>query len=761
MADAPSFEDYSAAMDRARDAKAAGQQYDPGDVDIIRRGASAYSQQYDQGGAAPAQPQATPPSAPSPPPSEAPTSDPNSWGNIAARGGINTVMGLPDVAWQGANVIRHLAGSTGNFKLPSQMTREALGVPEMGENATTAQKALEFGIPLVAGALIPAGAAATAAKAGSKLAAFLGSGAANLFARPAMSMAGAYAGQKLGGEPGEYVGGMLGGFGPEIVHGLGGAALAPYYKSTAAARGTEPFIPSASDVAEAAGRLSDLGKSIASTIGPGGERYAEEIPLTYGMLGNRAAKISQAEFAKAGAWPAYSAQEAPMEFMPRANELAIMQRRELPPMTPGNQEVIQLAQQARSNAIARGVSPADVSDPSTLDAMQNWIKSKMGNEWVDVTPTHNLMQNMVNVPGGGRVAQLPSASSMGFEGGQNTRTAISAQDAALLKNSQTINDPYTGQDRVMVPYQQLQDWKQNLGLRDALASARPDSLQGLAGSAYDRVYGSIKNDIANSTPAGVSPEALNTAVDIEHRELAARDLPKILNQLGPQVGTKTKPGVASVLQQFPEGERGTHLYSRATGGEYDPSGAPAPIPGSGDIRQTLADLVTLHNATTLPGGEATGAAGWMQKARESASAAIPGLELEKRLGGGALGAIVGTAMGLPAAPYGGAALGILGGPFGWNLLRSKLQQNPRVLGAMAGRQVPASPSANPIWTLPAYGTSAATAVTPAPPKKEWTPPPWVNPIPGRQSFRDLPTTKGILNAWNAANIGRSRAETAA
>jgi hypothetical protein len=41
------YDEYAAAFDRARNADAAGQQPDPGDLDIIRRGDAAYGKQYD------------------------------------------------------------------------------------------------------------------------------------------------------------------------------------------------------------------------------------------------------------------------------------------------------------------------------------------------------------------------------------------------------------------------------------------------------------------------------------------------------------------------------------------------------------------------------------------------------------------------------------------------------------------------------------------------------------------------------------------
>jgi hypothetical protein len=752
----PSFDDFSAAYDRARDARGAGQQIAPADMDIIRRGNSTHYQQYLQNDAAAQAPPSPAPSSPSPPSDVPPASDPNSWWNIAKRAGINTAMAIPDVTIQGGNVLAHAMGDPSTVGMPSQWLREKLGVPDIGENASTAQKALEFAAPIVAGSLVPAGAAAKAASWGGKGIAALESFLTNAAARPALSMGGAYVGQKLGGETGEFLGGLAGGMLPEWGSTVGAKILSPLYRSTAAARGNEPSIPAAGDVADAAARLSNLGKSLASTIGPAGERYAEEFPMTYGMAGNRAAKISQAELAEAGAGPAYRAQEAPQEFLPRAAELAIIQRRELPPATPGNQEVINLAQQARASAVTRGVSPSDVYDRSTLDAMQGWINSKMGNQYVDVTPTHNLMQDMIKTPGGAQVTQLPAGPS--FQGQQNTRAAIAGQADALRANAYNYNG------RLMVPYQQLQDWKSGLGLRDALAATRPNTIAGLAGDAYDRVYGSIRNDIANSAPAGVSPEALNTAVQIEHRELSARDqLPEILKYFQAEGGKGAKPGIASVLNVFPKGQGAEELYSRATGGPYNPAGAPSPVPGSGDIRQTLADIATLHNATAVPGGVGTGATGWWQKAKEGATSAIPfglGEQFGSRVGGSALGAGIGMALGLPAAPMGGAALGFLGGPFGINYARAALQQNPRIISAMTGRPTPSASSASPLWSAPAIGTAIAPAVRPATPEAPWTPPPWTSPIPGRQSLRTLPTTSPILAAWNRANVGRSRAETA-
>jgi hypothetical protein len=488
------------------------------------------------------------------------------------------------------------------------MVRSIAGIPEMGADASMGRRVLEGLLPMTGNIV---GGAVNAYRAAPTMIQGLGSAVGSIANRavvaPALATGGSYLGEQAGGQKGAFLGGLAGGMSPALLERPMQYAAGLFHRAANAAPEGNPVVPSATQVGKASQQLSDaLGKYTGDKEG---------IEPTFGMLSGPGGMETQKTLAAFGSPPAASAEEYPLEFMPKLADLAVIQRRELPNRSlPGdplgdNVDVLRLAQQAA----AQRASPADTHDRGVIDAMQGWIKNNMGNQNTDMTEVRMLMQELAD------------------ETGHSTNiTALQGKIKSLDQIAPPKVDPVTGETRYITDFGRARQWASDIGkATQAPEGTRP----GLAAGQFKQVYGAAKNAMQQAAiDRNVSPNALNTAMDIEHRELSAQDLGQLMLKTIKSGKSTFAKGIGSVMDLMPGDD--PNQYRRLTGGEFEPGGAPAPLPGSGDIRQTIGNITTLGKSTVVPPGQPTGPMEQWRAAREALG--VPGI--------GALGS------GRPAAP---------------------------------------------------------------------------------------------------------------
>jgi hypothetical protein len=763
------------AFDRLRRNDAAGQSYDPADIDIVKRGHSSYGQQYL--GAAQAQPTEATSEQPQGPSMLQRTegwigqADPNSYLNIGLRGATNLATAIPDTIMNVTNAAKADAEKRGQvftppvqlgpdatqaekdwaaqtnalnrpgaYRLPSQMVRSVLGIPEMGADASPQQRFGEAVIPMIAGGARGLYGAYKAAQNIPGIISGVTSSALKNIVAP--FVAGTVAPEVVkaagGGELAQTLSGIVAAQTPGALAQPTKRGYGELQKSWFGAPERDPLSPSGREV----GTSMDQVRAAMAKYLPDQELPQE----TYSMLAGRSGMATEKSLGSAGALPATAAADQPAEILARARELAIVQRKELP-LNPANdpqiQSVLDAAQNARDQSAQAKIDPWDVHDRATLDAMENWIGQMRGKD-VDVTDTYNKMRGWGAAPGG-----APAAGATNVPYSASVRDAINQQADDLKALTNTVSDPITGQPRMIAKFDALRDWRGTVGNE----IARPGYTKlAVRGPAEKAIYGAVSSDIGNSAQKnGVNPDALSTAMEIEHRELAAKDLATKMP------GDKPFKNVGGVMDMLALKDPGA--YARLAGGEWVPAGAPAPAPGSGDIRQTLSNLATLGRSQQLP--RANEGWGLWRTGRE-------------------FGAMAAGAIGGPFAPL-TAALGPLWGAaagYGLNWARAAAQQNPTVRNVMAERVNAQGKSLEP-WLAPYDPYPGILAADQADalrktvmgegsiPKTQSAPSsippdtnPWLPPSPrSGQRLGSLPTTSPILAAFNAANVGNPRSVT--
>lgn len=741
--DVPSLDDYSAAVERLRQANDAGQQLNPGDVDIFRRGNATHRDAYTA-----AQTQSSPSPATSPQPQGQSLlqraegaigqADPNSWTNIGLRGVTNTAMIPPDLYIGGVNALKagyEKLGGTGwgtpgsRYAPASQAVRSFLGIPEAGKDASLGQQLGEAAIPILAtsgaGAL---NAAKAATGAIPKVGAFLTSMGKNAVLAPAASVGGGYLGEKLGGEPGAFVGGIAAPLAATAVLPQTAARLSAMYhsgmwKAPESPYGEQVQIPGAKEVTSAA---TELG-----------------VDPRFGMLATMGGKKMEGAIGSLGFTAASRALEADRPMFEAQADKLLELRRALPNPTPETAGLIQAAQAARDAQISQGVLP---NRATSIPAVEDYIANKMGGNFlVDVTDTANALKNMYQtgqVPGGGPMQQITPPM----------RDAIADRYNQLTTPSTAIGTPGAGiaafnqNGQIFAPWSLVRGWRQGLGMQTQKAI-------GMQGPQLDHAYAAITADMkAAAAQRGLSPAEFDAAMQIERNEMGAEALkeklldPTLLNRKATYAGD-----FGARMQKLYENP---DLFKRIMGGAYEPQQAPMPI-DAGDIRRQAYNLGVLGRSSYMPPEQT----GQMQALWRGAKQLV----LPK------VGELAGELTGTPTAG------GYLGGLA--NFLRAPLMENRATIDMMMGRPVP--------WTQPPSIVPSAAAASQQenirralgaeePPEqsnsglRNYTPynpysPPQPGVVPKRPwtPFSALPTTQGILAAWNRANVGNPRSMTAA
>jgi hypothetical protein len=623
--------------------------------------------------------------------------------------------------------------------LPSQYLRSAAHISELPADASTGRRIAESILPMTGDIWQGAKSAWQASPNWFQGAGQVLGAAANRAAiMPATAYAGSLGGEKIGEaagypETGALLGGLLGGQAGGALERPAKYAWGQFQRATSAEEGENPLMPSAKNVGQAAAELSqNLKQYTGDTKG---------INPTYAMLANPEGMETQKTLAAFGSPPARVAEDYPNKFLPELADLAVTQRRELPNRSlPGdpngdNVDVLRLAQSAAAN---RAGGPADIHDSGVIDAMQNWIKGNMGDQPVDMT---GVRQTMVNRQSGtGHTTNITA-----LQGKINALDELAPPDA----NGNSILD-----------FPRARQWISDLGRQ---TQGKEGSRLGLLSDDYGATYGAAKQALSNAATArsqanpNVNPNAFNTAVEIEHRELAAQDLGQLMLKTLKSGKSTFAKGLGSVLGLMPNDD--PHLYRRLTGGDYQSGGAPQALPGSGDVRRTLENTVTLGNSTALPANMSTSSpmAMW-RTAREALQ--IPGI-----------GSIIAMASGAPALPTAAAAVG---GGYGLNWLRGGLQQDPVVRNIMMGR--PVSPMPAPSTADVESGLLASNAAlqnrgaieqegvvhenhvppnwTPYTPQPGVVPKTWTPYTAPRSQLS--PALQNMLASFNRANIGQPR-----
>lgn len=766
--DVPGFDDYSAALDRMRQATDAGQEPNPGDIDIFRRGNATHRDAYSA-----AQAQASPSPATSPQPQDQSLlqraegafgqADPNSLTNILLRGATNVAL-MPSDFWASAvnaakaayekfggtnwgpqfqlrpdatPVERQWAASVnanpmvapgGRVTMPSQAIRGGAGIPEMGPNASMAQQLSEAAIPIVAGS-VPAAKAAMGAVTGAapKTEALLASLGKNVVLAPAASLGGAALGEKIGGEPGAFIGGIAAPLAatavlPQAASRLSAMAHTKAWQAPETPYGEQVQIPGAQEVTRAANEL--------------------EVQPRFGMLATLGGKKMEGAIGSLGFTPASRAMEADRPMFEAQAAKLLETRRALPDPTPETSGLIAAAQNARNSQISQGMLP---NQATSIPAVEQYMANKMGGNFlVDVTSTANALKDMYQtgqVPGGGSMQQITP----------QMRNAIADKYNQLTTPTSAPGEPgdgiaaFTHNGQTFAPWSLVRGWRQGLGMQTQKAL-------GMQGPQLDHAYAAITNDMkAAAAQRGLSPAEFDAAMAIERNEMGADALkeklldPTLLNRKATYAGD-----FGTRMQKLYED---SDVFKKTMGGPYISQEAPMPA-AAGDIRRQAYNLGVLGRSSYMPPEQT----GQMQALwRGAKQLVLPGI-----------GTAAGTFFGSPAVGAGiGAAL---------NYLRSGLMESPTTRDMMMGRPVP--------WTqTPSIMPSVAAAIQqdnirralgggPAPPPQQgnpppanWTPysPPQPGVVPKRPwtPYSALPTTQGILAAWNRANVGNPRSMTAA
>jgi hypothetical protein len=770
--DVPGFDDYSAALDRMGRATDAGQEPTPGDIDIFRRGYGTHRDAYNAAQAQPSPSLAAPPRPPLRPgertlsdlitgaPPQPPT-DPNSWTNIGLRG-VTNALGVPaDFSASALNAAKagyeRLGGTSwapqialrsdatpaerewaasvnatnapgGRLGMPTQVLRAAAGIPEMGPNASIAQQLGEAAIPILAGS---APAAASAGKAAAKgfmptAEAVVTSLAKNAVLAPAASVAGGALGQKLGGEPGAFVGGLAAPLAatailPQAAARLSAMVHKGIWQAPETPYGEQVQIPGAKEVTSAADELG--------------------IQPRFGMLATLGGKKMEGAIGSLGFTPASRAmeQDRPM-FEDQAAKL-LEARRALPDATPETLGLIVAAHGARNSQISRGVLP---NQATSIPAVEQYMANRMGGDFpVDVTNTANALADMYH---GGTMQQItPSMrAAIADRYNQLTTPATGIGDAG-----DGIASHITPDGRIFAPWSLVRGWRSGLGQQTQKAI-------GMQGPQLDQTYGAITGDMkAAAAGRGLSPAEFDAAMAIERGEKGAQVLKEQL--LDPTLLNRKATYAADFGARMQKLYEDPDVFKKTMGGRYESQEAPMPNEpggmGAGDIRRQAYNLGVLGRSSYMPPEQT----GQMQALwRGAKQLVLPGI-------GGLLGSLSGN-------PTAGTAIGGIA-----NYLRSGLMESPVTRDIMMGRDVPwaRTPSLTPSQAAAtqqdnirrALGGGASPPEQSTPGRPPWSPysPPQPGVVPKRpwSPYSALPTTQGILAAWNRANVGNPRSRTAA
>jgi len=439
----------------------------------------------------------------------------------------------------------------------------------------------------------------------------------------------------------------------------------------------------------------------------------------------------------------------------------IANRRALPDPTAETANLLTVARDARNQQILQqGVQP---NEATSMPAIEQYMASKIGNPLVDVTDTANALKSMYDT---GSVPGAPPGQQIT----PKMRDAIAAKYAELTTPAAAIGQQggiasqVTPNGRIYAPWALVRGWRSGLGQDTQKAIA-------LQGPQLNHAYGAITDDMRNAAAAnGLHPAEFDAAMQIERNELGAETLKEKL--LDPTLLDKSATYAANFGRRMQNLYEDPALFKRMMGGECESKATPAPTT-AGDIRQQAADVGVLGRASYLPPEQTGQAQSLWRGARQELL--LPGI-------GYALGTATGT-------PFTGTVLGVLG-----NYLRSGLSESPTVRNMMMGRPVPwvQAPSilhsaiaaqqqeklrqaifgerSVPKSSAPSVPSSIPEDFNPWPRSGQSSAPssiqpdinPWLPASPrSGQSLLSLPTTSPILAAFNAARVGRSRAETAA
>lgn len=398
------------------------------------------------------------------------TSDPNSMLNIAKRGAINVVTGIPDFVATAGNLLLNPFGQlqtdTKNFDpakplfagLPTAApaVRQATGTPEMGTNAGFGQKVLETAIPVAAtgGAqAVARGVKAAPSLASAAYDAVMNTGR-NIIAPSVGATVGGDVGSKVDvalggtGEKGGFIGGAIGGVAPSTVPRLATRAVENYYGTQA--RGDAP------QIAEAAAR--------------------QGVTPTAGMLGNEIIQGTENRASgQRGGTAVINARERALVQMREAADRAAAARGSTDPQpTPGTigQSVVDTADQTAQNLRQRS---SDV---------QQSMYDRIGNAPVNIAQTYAALRS-----------EIASTDSI-------TARPMQARLAALEdmmprdRNGTVVVGPG---GEINVPLGAFKDWRGGLG-------KQTQTLEAVPGGHLDKIYGPATDAMRETAISeGVSP----------------------------------------------------------------------------------------------------------------------------------------------------------------------------------------------------------------------------------------------------------------
>lgn len=350
---------------------------------------------------------------------------------------------------------------------PGAVIRSRLGVPEQA--ATPAQQNAELATEAISGGA--PGIVRSIARAAPGVVPKVVAGIRSLLTNVAAPVAGAQVGGEIGGqmfgETGRLAGSLIGGAGGQYAAGIPGRAT----RSLVDAYDPRQFRgDQATEVAQAGQKAS--------------------VPLTFGSLANQEGVQLEKQLMPRS--PGIEAQSNRMlvGMQDRGRQL-VEQRQQLPARTPGNAEVVDLAEQAR-------VGGGDASGRA-----QQYLQDKAGQNAVITKPTEDALLALRN---------------------RMDPNDWNAQVKPRLDALQQMNpiDPATGARIPYARYEQFKNWRSNLG-KDLLDMKGLDSKY--VGEVYDPATQGMKSTFVR---AGGNPEAFDTAQEITRSQEAAGRLSELL-----------------------------------------------------------------------------------------------------------------------------------------------------------------------------------------------------------------------------------------
>jgi hypothetical protein len=438
----------------------------------------------------------------------------DTWGNMAARAGSAIVNGPADLiggAWnygptrylinKGAELLGYGDEAVGKLPSAASAVNEAIGVPEIPSYASDARRFAEGAIPAVATAGVGAG--VQALRVGAPI---LASAARSVL--PSLT---AVTGSTVGGKIGETVAPMIGASpeGGAFYGSLGGGVL------PSAVRAVNPMVSPTIDRTMAKPNAAQIAAD-ARSLG---------ITPTPTMLGTPfvAAQERQLSGLPGSAQRVQGMRDTLSQQVRDAGQNIVEQRQALPPTTPGNAPVIQLAEQTRAaGGDVRGV-------------LQNDLMTRTGPR--------------APMDAGGIITELVRQAQ---RSDPTTAAPLIARARALNQMIRENRANYDADGRLVgteIPYERGKSWRSNLSASDTNISAVPFHLRTPVRDAATEAMRQT------ATRSGVPREQFDTTQRISANQYGAEQIGQRLQRtLGEQGATSYKQ-FAQWWERLPPQER--------------------------------------------------------------------------------------------------------------------------------------------------------------------------------------------------------------